>query len=71
MGNEPIFAWVFIVLAVGAGLGLVFVRVDKEKLRASVHSFPGFSLYRFPAFRYGAAIVCLALAAAVYFTRLA
>jgi len=65
------FAWAFIVLAVGAGLGLVFVRVEREKLRESAHSFPGFSLYRFPAFRYGAAIACLVLAAVVYFTRLA
>jgi len=71
MDNEPMFAWVFIVLALGAGLGLVFVRVDKEKLRGSVHSFPGLSLYRFHAFRYGAAIACLTLAAAVYFTKLA
>jgi hypothetical protein len=53
---------VFALLALVAGVGLLFVRVNPEQLQRSSHSMPGFALFRFRAYRYAAAIFCFGLA---------
>ena len=53
----------FAVIAFVAGIGLLLVRVNPEQLAASSRSMPGVALFRFRAFRYGAAFLCLAFGA--------
>jgi len=54
-------------LFVLAGVALLFVRVDSEKLREKIHTNPMLALYRFRVFRYGIAAVLFILAAAAFF----
>ena len=63
MQPTDMMSLVFVILAVVAGIGLLLVRVNPEQLSASTHSAPGFALFRFRAYRYGAALFCFALAA--------
>ena len=58
-GSVPV---VFALLAFGAGIGLLFVRVNPEQLQASSHTMPGYALFRFRAYRYAAAVFCFGLA---------
>ncbi|QBB69282.1 hypothetical protein ELE36_02215 [Pseudolysobacter antarcticus] len=59
---------IFIVVPLLIGLALVFVTFDVEQLRRSIHSNPGLALYRFRAFRYGAAMLCFIGAATSWLT---
>ena len=63
MQTNGLVPGVFALLALVAGIGLLFVRVNAEQLQRSSHSMPGFALFRFRAYRYAAAIVCFGLAA--------
>jgi hypothetical protein len=60
---EYIFAGLFVL----AGVALLFVRVDSEKLRENIHTNPMLALYRFRVFRYGVAAALFIVAAAVFF----
>jgi hypothetical protein len=63
MQTANIVPLLFALLALVAGVGLLFVRVDPGQLHASSHSMPGLALFRFRAYRYSAAVACLVLAA--------
>ena len=60
---ENLITIVFAVLAFVAGLGLIFVRVDRQQLGGLSHSMPGLALFRYGAVRYGGAILCFAVSA--------
>jgi hypothetical protein len=60
---EYIFAGLFVI----AGVALLFVRVDSEKLREKIHTNPLVALYRFRVFRYGLAAALFIVAATVFF----
>jgi len=60
--------WVFIAIALGIGLALIFVTTEPEALRHSARSTPGLALYRFRVFRYGVAGLCFIGAATSWFT---
>ena len=60
---EYIFAGLFVL----AGVALLFVRVDSEKLREKIHTNPMLALYRFRVFRYGVAAGLFIVAATVFF----
>jgi hypothetical protein len=60
---ESILASLFVL----AGVALLFVRVDSEKLREKIHTNPMLAWYRFRVFRYGAAAALLVLAAVAFF----
>ena len=59
--NLPLLLFAFIALV--AGVGLFFARVDPEQLRSSAHPMPGLALFRFRVYRYGVAAACLLTAA--------
>lgn len=65
---EMLIHWVFIGLPLLIGLALVFVTIDEEELRRSIHANPDLALYRFRAFRYAAAMLCFIGAATSWFT---
>jgi hypothetical protein len=61
--SPSIIPLAFAVVALVAGVGLLLVRINPEHLAGSSHSMPGLALFRFRAFRYGAAFACLVAAA--------
>ena len=63
METRQLLNWLISLLFVLVGVALIFVRVDRDELRAKAHSSPGLALYRFRVFRYGVAIVLFAMAA--------
>ena len=67
MEIEALLHWLLPTLFVLVGVGLIFVQVDPERLREKIHSNPGLALYRFRAFRYGAALTLFAFAVVYYF----
>ena len=71
MSVNHLISWFLVVAFITVGVALIFVRVDRENLAQRVRTNPGFALYRFRLFRYGAAFVLIALAAIMYFTSLA
>jgi len=42
------------------GAGLAFADVNRSELLGRAHTMPGLSLFRFPAFRWGAVVVLIA-----------
>ena len=67
MPIERSIGWLLPALFVLAGVALLFVRVDRGRLREKIHTNPGFALYRFSLFRYGAALALFILAAVAFF----
>ena len=63
MQPQSVVLLVFVTLALVAGVGLLFVRVDPDQLQRSSHTVPGLALFRFPIYRYAAAVACFVLAA--------
>lgn len=70
MSANHLISWSLVAAFATVGIALFFVRVDRESLAQRAHTNPGFALYRFRLFRYGAAFVLIALAAVMYFTNL-
>jgi hypothetical protein len=42
-------------------VGLAVVRINRAELKEKSHSHPGLALFRFPAYRWGAAVICFVL----------
>jgi hypothetical protein len=63
----PIEKWLLPALFVLVGIALLCVRVDRDQLREKIHTNPGFALYRFRSFRYGAVAALFILAAIAFF----
>lgn len=63
MQPQSIVLLLFAVLALIAGMGLLFVRINPDQLRASFRTAPALALFRFRTYRYAMATLCLAVAA--------
>lgn len=51
--------WLFMgAFGLLAGVGLALVKIDRTELKEKSQSNPGLALFRFPAYRWGAAVVC-------------
>jgi hypothetical protein len=61
--------WALIAGFLTFGLGLFFAKVEPDKLRERIHTWPGLALYRFRSFRYLMSAVCYIMAAVVYYAR--
>jgi hypothetical protein len=57
--DDLLMHWLMPAAYVLVGVLLLFVKVDSDKLRATVHTNPVLALYRFRLFRYGAAAALL------------
>ena len=52
--------WIFVgAFGILCGIGLILVKIDKAALEKSTHSNPGLALFRFPLYRWTAAIICI------------
>ena len=58
MELEQMIFILFGVAALLCSVALSFVTIDKEELRGKTHTMPGMALFRFPAYRWGAVIMC-------------
>ena len=52
MEGEQLNFLLFGIVWISIGVGLTFVKIDKKDLESKVHTMPGLSLYRVPAFRW-------------------
>ncbi|OFW19943.1 MAG: hypothetical protein A3H27_05700 [Acidobacteria bacterium RIFCSPLOWO2_02_FULL_59_13] len=66
MESERFIGWLLVGMFAAVGALILIVRVDPEALRAKVHTWPGFALYRFRLFRYGVAAGMFVMAAVSY-----
>ncbi len=57
MNESQVLCVFFGSIAVLLGVALIFVRVDRSELSTKVHTNPGLALFRFPAWRWGMALV--------------
>ena len=58
MESEQIIFKLLGVFALLCGVGLSFVTIDKTELNYKIHTMPGMALFRFPAYRWGAVLMC-------------
>ena len=66
MNPELLLRWLLPAVFVLVGIGLLFAKTNREKLRAQTHANPMLALYRFSFFRYGAAGALFIAAAVAY-----
>jgi len=59
MNESQMLCLIFGPVSVLLGIAIIFVKVDRSKLANKVHSAPGLALFRFPAWRWGVALVCI------------
>lgn len=64
--NNSLIHWLIPALFVLIGVLLLFVKIDPDELAKQSSTSPGLALYRFRAFRYGAAFVLMLLAVVAY-----
>ncbi len=57
MEPEQIIFIAFGIAALLCGVGLSLVKINKEELSGKIHTMPGMSLFRFPAYRWGAVAI--------------
>jgi hypothetical protein len=48
-----------------AGIGLAFVKIDKQALEKKSHSNPGLALYQYPAYRWTVVLVSIIAGATI------
>jgi hypothetical protein len=73
MTTDNIVTWTLCITFALAGMGLVFAKVDDDQVR-KLELLDGFfatRLFRFRAFRYGAAVVLFIMAGVVYLVHIA
>ncbi len=62
MQLDTVIGIVFIVLGLVSGIGLLFVKVDRDSVDSASKINPIARLYKYGAFRYFIVVICLTLA---------
>lgn len=68
MHTEHIISLIIGFLMILFGIALALVEVDRDKLSTKSRSNPGLALFRFPAYRYFAAVVLICVGILVVVT---